>query len=124
MPLKYYVDDDADIIACMTLLLEAAGHRVSSNVAGATALPEIKAKRPDCVPTDLVMAEMDGLELSRELRKLPEFSGLKIIFVSARANDTWRNHAREANADGYVGKPLDADTFARQVENIARGRNS
>ena len=120
----YIVDDDADIIAFMTLLLETAGHKVSSSIAGATALPEIKAKRPDCVLTDLVMAEMDGLDLSRELRKVPELSGLKIIFVSARANEYWRDHARDAGADGYLGKPLDAKTFVEQVENIIEGRNS
>ena len=120
----YIVDDDADIIAFMTLLLETAGHKVSSSIAGATALPEIKAKRPDCVLTDLVMAEMDGLDLCRELRKLPELSGLKIIFVSARANEYWRNHAHDAGADGYLGKPLDAKTFVEQVENIIEGRNS
>ena len=118
----YIVDDDADIIAFMTLLLEAAGHKVSSSVAGATALPEIKAKRPDCVLIDLVMAEMDGLDLCRELRKLPESSGLKVIFVSARANEYWRHHASDAGADGYLGKPLDADTFVRQVEDIVEGR--
>ena len=124
LPLKFYiVDDDADIISFMTLLLEAAGHEVSSNVAGATALTEIKAKRPDCVLTDLVMADMDGLDLCRELRKMPELSGLKIIFVSARSSEYWRTHALEAGADGYVGKPLDADTFARRVETIIEGRN-
>ena len=124
MPLKIsIVDDDADTRAFMTLLLEAAGHKVSSSVAGATALPGIKAKRPARVPTDPVMAWMVGLDLSRELSKMPEFSGPKIIFVSARANNYWRNQAREAGADGYLGKPLDPDTFVRQVETIARGRN-
>ena len=118
----YIVDDDPGIIAIMTLLLEAAGHKVSSSVAGATALPEIKAKRPDCVLTDLVMAEMDGLDLCRELRKLTEFSDLKIVFVSARDSEFWHTRAGDAGADGYVDKPLDQDTFVGLVEDIVEGR--
>lgn len=117
----YIVDDDPDIIANMTLLLEAAGHKVSSSIAGSTALPEIKAKRPDCVLTDLVMAEMDGLDLCRELRKMPEFSDLKIIFVSARDSEYWHARARDAGADGYVDKPLDQGTFVGLVEDIVEG---
>ena len=73
--------------------------------------------------TDLVLAEMDGLDLCRELRKLPEFSGLKIIFDSARDSEYWHTHAQDAGADGYVDKPLDPDTFVRRVETIIEGRN-
>lgn len=66
----YIVDDDAEMIEVMTLLLDAGGHRVASSVAGATAIPEIVAFKPDVLLTDLVMAELDGLELCRDCGRI------------------------------------------------------
>ncbi|MGB0553255.1 MAG: hypothetical protein ACPGQV_11895 [Alphaproteobacteria bacterium] len=49
----YIVDDDADMIEVMTLMLDAAAHRVASSVAGATAIPQIVEFKPDILLTDL-----------------------------------------------------------------------
>lgn len=117
----FIVDDDADIIEVMTVLLEAAGHSVSSSTAGTDALPRIAAKRPDCVLSDLMMAELDGLELCRELRRRTDLGALKVVMVSARTNDYWKSRARDAGADGYITKPLDPDTFAGLVMDIVEG---
>ena len=64
----FIVDDDPDIVDFMAELLKAAGHEVASNPTGSHAISEIVAQRPDCALIDLVMAELDGLELCRELR--------------------------------------------------------
>ena len=64
----YLVDDDPDIIALVRAVLEQAGHSVDSSTSSVQALKEIVARRPDCVVTDVMMPEMDGFELTRELR--------------------------------------------------------
>jgi two-component system alkaline phosphatase synthesis response regulator PhoP len=120
--LKFFiVDDDQQTIDLMTVLLEAKGHSVSSSIAGAYALPQISAKKPDCVLTDLVMAELNGIELCRELKAQPELRSVKIVMVSARPRDLWLERAREAGADGYIMKPLPTKTFVQEVEKILSG---
>ena len=116
----YIVDDDPDMAVLMTLLLDRAGCEVASNVAGSEALPEIAKFKPDCVLTDLMMAQMDGLELCRELQKMKTMADMAVIVVSARSDDYWRQLAKDAGAAGYITKPLDPETFASQVEGIAR----
>jgi Response regulators consisting of a CheY-like receiver domain and a winged-helix DNA-binding domain len=117
--MKFFViDDDPDMIELVTALLEAAGHSVSSSLAGTDAIPRIASRIPDCVLTDLMMAELDGLQLCRELRARADLSGIRIVIVSARTHDYWRERAREAGADGYVTKPLDPAAFVGQVVDI------
>lgn len=118
----FIVDDDQEMIDLMTLLLAAKGHAVSSNVSGAFSLPEINKFRPDCVLTDLVMAELNGLDLCRELRAKHINPALKIIMVSARPRELWLDRARKAGADGFIAKPLDVDSFVAEVEATLRGR--
>ena len=114
----FIIDDDSDIIDFMATLLEAEGHSVSSEIAGATAISRIVKQSPDCVLTDLMMADMDGLDLCRELRNKQNLQGLKIVFVSARTSEYWQKRARESGANGYITKPLNAGTFVSQVERI------
>lgn len=114
----FIVDDDPDMIEVMTLALGARGHRVRSSVAGTDAIPKIAAQRPDCVLTDLMMAELDGLHLCAELRKRADLSAMAVIVVSARDNPYWQGRASEFGADGYIVKPIDPRTFAETVEGM------
>ena len=116
----FIVDDDADMVAIMSVLLEGNGHDVRSSVAAASAIPEITSFHPDLLLTDLVMAELDGLEFCRELREGRGLTNLRIVFVSAKIDDYWHERAHEAGAVGYLEKPIDPTTFVDQVEQLAR----
>lgn len=115
----FVVDDDPDMIAMLSVLLEGRGHEVRWSVAGATAIPEVVDFRPDVLLTDLVMAELDGLAFCRELREGRGLRNLKITFVSAKIDDYWHDRARDAGAIGYLEKPIDPATFVDQVEKLA-----
>ena len=114
----FIVDDDQAIIEFMTLMLESAGHEVSSCLAGTEAIPKIATQKPDCILTDLMMAELDGLQLCQEIRSRPNMSDAVVIVVSARQHPYRQDRARESGADGYVVKPLSADTFVGNIETI------
>lgn len=114
----YIVDDDPDIVGVMTAALESAGHKVSSNLAGSLAIPEIVRRRPDCVLIDLVMAELNGFEFFQELRRRRELSGCVFIMVTARTDDYWSRRAAEAGMHGFIRKPLEPGSFVKQVEEI------
>jgi len=65
------IDDEPDVRAVMRRFLGAAGHDVREASDGAAALGALAAQPADVVITDLYMPGMDGIELARELRKLP-----------------------------------------------------
>ncbi len=110
------IDDDPDIVEIISLLLSEAGHDVTTSPAGVNAISIIRKKNPELVITDLVMAEMDGLELCREIRGDKTLNQTKLIMVSARTDNIWKDKAREAGANGYIEKPIDAATFVHDVE--------
>ncbi len=114
----FLVDDDPDILALLAKLLRDAGHLVETRRSSRAALAEIPGARPDCVITDLMMPEMDGFELTRELRRRPELADMKIIVVSMKSYDFDRRRARELGADGYITKPIQRETFLGTVAEI------
>src|SRR5947208_9852924 len=120
----FIVDDDPDIVALLVKTLEEAGHMVQQSTSSRDALARIPMSRPDCVVTDIMMPEMDGFELTRELRRRPELAGMKIIVLSAKSYDFDRRRARELGADGYVAKPFQRDTLLESIMEIVASRVS
>lgn len=117
----YIIDDDPFFIEMMTEILEDEGYSVSSNFSAVLSLSEIRRQKPDCILVDLQMAEMNGLELCKEVRKMPQVSDKKIIFVSAHSDDMWKQKAKEAGGDGYITKPIDAVSFLSIIEEAIGG---
>ncbi len=118
-PLRIFViDDDPFFVELIEEVLKAEGHSVSSNTSAVYSLSGIRRKNPNCVLVGLQMAEMDGLELCQELRKMNELRATKIIFVSSHFDELWKERSAEAGADGYITKPIDATTLVQTIESI------
>lgn len=118
----FLVDDDPDTLALVTRLLAGAGHEVIVRSSSVEALREIPEERPDCVITDVMMPVMDGFELTRELRRRAELRAMKIVVLSAKTYDFDRRRAKELGADGYLTKPIDRDSFLREIVEIVTQR--
>ncbi|HEY5898913.1 MAG TPA: response regulator [Burkholderiales bacterium] len=114
----YLVDDDPEVLALLGRVLEEAGHRVETSLSSTAALKQIPLSRPDCVITDIMMPEMDGFELTRELRRRPELAAMKIIVLSAKAYEFDRRRARELGADGYIAKPFQRESLTQSINAI------
>ena len=112
------VDDDAFMLELMRLVLVDAGHTVTVFESSVRALHEIPTERPDCVISDVMMPEMDGFELCRELRKRPDLASIKIIMCTAKSYDFDRRRAKELGADGYIVKPIRRETMMQQIDEI------
>jgi len=112
------VDDDPDLIEVMYLSLQHAGHEVTASPASAPIVSALKSDPPDVLITDLVMAELTGLELCELVKANARLSGMKIILISARTDKIWKDKARKCGADGFIDKPIDPVTFAADVEEI------
>src|SRR6185312_16390166 len=114
----FIVDDDPDIVALLVKTIEEGGHMVQQSTSSRDALARIPDLRPDCVITDIMMPEMDGFELTRELRRRPELSAMKIIVLSMKSYDFDRRRAKQLGADGYITKPIKHDSLLVAIEDI------
>ena len=118
----FLVDDDSDILALLSRVLEGAGHAVETCHSSIEALKRIPAARPDCVVTDIMMPDMDGFELTRELRRRPDLAEMKIIVLSAKTYEFDRRRAKELGADGYLAKPFQIETLLDSIMEMVSSR--
>ena len=107
------VDDEPAVTDLLAYNLRKAGYDVSSAADGREALRLARENRPDLVLLDLMIPELDGLEVCRELRK---DNALPIIMLTARGEEIDRVVGLELGADDYVTKPFSVR------ELLARGK--
>jgi signal transduction histidine kinase len=116
------VDDNADMRGYVQRLLSASC-TVETAANGRAALAAIRRSKPDLVLSDVMMPELDGLGLLRELRSDPSLKDLPIILLSARAAEDARVEGLDAGADDYLTKPFAArELIARVNTNLQLAR--
>ncbi|MEJ2557997.1 MAG: response regulator transcription factor [Anaerolineae bacterium] len=111
------VDDEPHIIELATLYLKNEGYRVISADDGAQALRQIETERPALVILDLMLPEMDGREVCRQVRAS---SNLPIIMLTARSDDVDKIVGLELGADDYVTKPFNPRELVARVKAVLR----
>jgi chemosensory pili system protein ChpA (sensor histidine kinase/response regulator) len=103
------VDDALSVRRSMEQLLQDAGYEVTSANDGYLALDSLRDNPPAIVLTDLEMPNLNGLDLTKRIRELPQFMGLPVIMITSRSGDKHRDLATEMGVDLYLTKPyLDA----------------
>ena len=112
------VDDSASMRQMVKITLSGAGYQVAEADNGADGLTKAKASPANMVVTDLNMPVMDGLTFIRELRKLPEYRGVPIIFLSTESDAGVKQQAKEAGATGWIVKPFQAEQLLAVVKKV------
>lgn len=105
------IDDNADAIRVLTLLLKAQGHQVASAQSGREGLELVTQFQPSFVFLDLGMPEMDGFETARRIRELPVGKDLKLVALTGWGQEEQRTRTREAGFDQHLVKPVDSDVL-------------
>ncbi len=100
------VDDDMRNVFALSRVLKDMGLQIVKAENGRRALEELDRARIDLVLMDIMMPEMDGYEAMREIRKRPQWKGLPIIALTAKAMKDDRRKCIEAGADDYIAKPV------------------
>jgi HAMP domain-containing protein/CheY-like chemotaxis protein/signal transduction histidine kinase len=104
------VDDDARNIFALTTLLENQDMEVISATNGRQAIELIQSNdQIGVVLMDIMMPEMDGYETMRDIRKVPKFSALPILALTAKAMKGDREKCLEAGASDYIAKPVNTE---------------
>jgi CheY-like chemotaxis protein len=111
-------DDEEDILALVTTILERAGHQVMPVRDGAAALAAVRDRRPDLVVLDISMPEVDGLEVLRRLRADAETSDLPVVLLSAQAQEDDVRRGFSTGASAYVKKPFSPRDLTERVDEL------
>lgn len=114
-PRVLIVDDNALNIELAAFVLEAAGFVVASTVAADEVRALIIDFHPDLILMDIRLGGTDGLALVLALRDEPLGQGVCIVAFTAFAMKGDEAKMRAAGCDGYIAKPIDVATFAKQV---------
>ncbi|QID16802.1 response regulator [Nitrogeniibacter mangrovi] len=115
------VDDSATILLSISGILSKEGYRVEKAASGAEALARFSAGgQVDLLITDLNMPGMNGIELIREVRKLPAYRFMPILFLTTESQQDKRAEAKAAGASGWLVKPATADGLLRTVRMVVK----
>jgi DNA-binding response OmpR family regulator len=114
------VDDEANIVELAALYLEQEGFRVLSAPDGASALEMIARQPPALLVLDLMLPEVDGWEVCRQVRSGRAAPDLPIIMLTARDDDVDKIVGLELGADDYVTKPFNPRELVARVKAILR----
>jgi len=116
------VDDNIDAAVSLSLLLEAAGdHLVSTYYDAASALEWAAFERPDAFILDIGLPDMNGYELARRLRALPEFTTTMLIALTGYGQLQDKARAREAGFDLHIAKPAEPEAILAALAMIGGG---
>jgi DNA-binding response OmpR family regulator len=111
------VDDEPKIIELVRDYLERSGFRVLHAADGKKALTITHAEKPDLVVLDLGLPELDGLDVTRQIRKE---SNVPILMLTARSEETDKLVGLELGADDYITKPFSPRELVARVRVIFR----
>jgi DNA-binding response OmpR family regulator len=109
------IDDDHELLKLIALLLRRIGAQSRTFFDGQEALNHMELETPDLVILDLMLPDIDGLEVLRQLRSQPRFDHVPVIILSAKADPITIRKGLESGADGYVTKPYIANTLIDRV---------
>ena len=111
------VDDDRNIIASVSVTLEAEGYAVRTYNDGQSALPELLENPPDLVVSDIKMPRMDGMEL---LRRLREKSNLPVIFLTSKDEEIDELLGLRLGAEDFIKKPFSQRLLVERIKVVLR----
>jgi len=116
----FLVDDSPTMLASMAGMLGQAGLAVERAVSAEAALVRLRAAPPlRLIITDYHMPGMNGVELIREIRKLPAYRFLPILMLTTESEQGKRDMARAAGATGWLVKPVAADKLLQVLQQVA-----
>jgi two-component system, chemotaxis family, chemotaxis protein CheY len=112
------VDDSASMRMAIRIALDGAGHEVVEAADGVEGLSKAREAKFDLIITDLNMPNMNGLEMIREIRRLPIQAGTPIIFLTTESDDAMKQEAKSAGATGWLVKPFVADHLIKVTRKV------
>jgi two-component system chemotaxis response regulator CheY len=115
------VDDSPTMRGMVSHALNEAGFETKEAENGKDALIKLtmmEEGQPDVIVTDVNMPEMDGIELVREIRKIPAFKHVPVLVLTTDNTDEKKEIGRAAGATGWLVKPFDSDLILKVIRKV------
>src|SRR5690606_6756936 len=120
MATSLIVEDEEDLRQVLIFNLEAAGHRVITASKGAEGLRLVRHESPDAVLLDVMLPDVTGLDVCRQITTDPETKHISVVMLTARAEEIDRVVGFELGADDYVTKPFSVRELSLRISAILR----
>jgi two-component system phosphate regulon response regulator PhoB len=114
------VEDEEDIQELMRYNLGKEGYDVVSVVDGGSALKKVDEKKPDLIILDLMLPDIDGLSVCKQLRSNAEARNIPVIMLTAKGEEADIVSGLEVGADDYVTKPFSPRVLLARIRAILR----
>src|SRR6266704_1128231 len=113
------VDDDEVIRQLIAVNLTLEGFDVATAVDGQDCLDKVTAIDPDVITLDIMMPRLDGWMTASLLRRNPDTSAIKVVLITARAQEDDKMRGKQIGVDAYLTKPFDPSEMIRVVRELA-----
>ena len=114
-------DDDDDILLLVTTRLRRDGFDVITAHDGEEALALVQERRPDVAVLDIGMPKLDGLEVLQRIRADETLKAMRVLLLTAKAQESDVRRGHDAGADAYVRKPFSPAELSARVRELAEG---
>lgn len=114
------VDDSASMRQMVSFVLRGGGYEVVEAVDGLDALSKMTGRELHLILTDINMPRMDGLEFTRQLRKILEYKFIPVILLTTESHADKKQEARAAGATAWIVKPFQPDQLLAVVKKVMR----
>lgn len=113
------IEDEPEMIELMRLILERSGYRVTGAIGGIEGLRVLETMRPDLILLDLMMSDLDGWEVYRQMKTNPDLTNIPVIVVTAKAQSIDKVLGLHiAKVNDYVTKPFGPQDLLSSVEKV------
>ncbi len=119
------VDDDPDVLNLVSILLQRIGVQASTFADGRSAIRYLAQETPDLIILDLMLPDVDGLDILRQIRARARFEAVPVLVLSAKADPDTIRTALDNGADSYVTKLYITNSLVDRVRLLlTHGRRS
>ena len=119
-PTVLVVEDEPALLALLRYNLESEGYRVLEAKNGEEGLTLIRETKPDLVLLDWMLPFLSGIEVCRQMRRLPDLKSIAVIMLTAKSEEADKPRGLEVGADDYVTKPFSPSELMARVKAVLR----
>ena len=112
------VEDNEINMKLIKTVLKSKGYALMEARDGEEALNAVTRERPDLILMDIQIPKIDGLEVTRRIRKMADLGGTLIIALTAHAMEGDKEKILEAGCDAYIAKPINTRALPEEVESM------
>lgn len=113
------VDDSAAVRQSVAYVLDQAGYEIVQAVDGADGLRKLDGSTFDLIVTDVNMPNMDGIELTRQVRTLEAYKFTPVVVLTTESQQDKMTAGKEAGATGWIVKPFNSEKLLQVVKRLA-----